>query len=80
MNIRSKYRGTVFVLFFLSVLSLGWCTVEVIRSKIPDSIQISEIETLPRVFHNSLDAVIRTEYAGEGGGDGADLVCGGKDC
>lgn len=78
MNIRSKYRGTVFVLFFLSVLPLGWCTVEVIRSKIPDSIQISEIETLPRVFHNSLDAVIRTKYAGEGGGDGADRSAEGK--
>lgn len=58
MNARKKYRRFVCFLLFVSILALGYCSVEAIRNEIPDSIRISEYGELPELFRGRLGTAI----------------------
>lgn len=62
MNVRKSYRRIICVLLLLSMIALGWCTVEAIRNEIPDSIQVSGAYEVPQIFSNGLDRIVTAEY------------------
>lgn len=61
MIVRKKYRRIVCVLLFFSLLALIFCGWAVIRSMIPDQLQVESTEEMPDIFHNALDAWVISE-------------------
>ncbi|MCD7735979.1 MAG: hypothetical protein LUI07_03285, partial [Lachnospiraceae bacterium] len=79
MNVRKKYRRFVCVLLLFGVLSLALCGLALLRSMIPDQIQVEKSGETPDVFHNILDKWICSEVkAADGDEDSVDALSAGE--